>query len=63
VLAALSSAGETDPALADVLAWLGSYPRYAGAPAHRYAKWVTEVARFSFIPATTDIGQPAGPAR
>ena len=61
VMAELSSAGETDPALADVLAWLGSYPRYAGAPAHRYAKWVTDVARFSFTPATTDVGRTAVP--
>ncbi|HET9080895.1 MAG TPA: P-loop NTPase fold protein, partial [Trebonia sp.] len=52
VTAALSQAGEADPALADVLTWFGNYPHYAGAPAHRYAKWATEVARFSFTPST-----------
>lgn len=61
VTAALRPAGEVEPALADVLAWLGHYPRYAGAPAHRYAKWVTDVARFSFTPATTDVGHTAVP--
>ena len=45
------AAGESESALADVRAWLASYPRYAGAPAHRFAKWATEVARFSFTPA------------
>jgi hypothetical protein len=53
VAVALSQGSEADSALADVLSWLGSYPRYAGAPAHRYAKWATEVARFSFTPPTT----------
>ena len=53
VMAALSQGSEADPALADVLTWFGSNLRYAGAPAHRYAKWATEVARFSFTPSTT----------
>jgi hypothetical protein len=55
VAAALSQGSEADPTLADVLTWLGSYPGYAGAPAHRYAKWATEVARFSFTPSSTTI--------
>lgn len=55
VTAALSQGSEADPALADVVTWLGSYPRYAGAPAHRFAKWATEVARFSFTPSITTI--------
>jgi hypothetical protein len=54
----LSSAGGADPPLADVLTWLSGYSRYAGAPAHRYAKWATEVARFSFTP-TTDVASTA----
>jgi hypothetical protein len=53
VVVALSQGSEADSALADVLTWFGSYPRYAGAPAHRYAKWATEVTRFSFTPSTT----------
>ena len=44
-----------DPALGDVLSWLARYPRYANAPAHRYAKWAMEVARFSFTPTTADV--------
>jgi hypothetical protein len=55
VTAALSQGSEADPTLADVVTWLGSYPRYAGAPAHRFAKWATEVARFSFTPSITTI--------
>jgi hypothetical protein len=47
--------GAADPALADVLSWLARYPRYANAPAHRYAKWAMEVARFSFTPTTADV--------
>ncbi len=46
---------DPDPALADVLSWLARYPRYANAPAHRYAKWATDVARFSFTPTTADV--------
>jgi KAP family P-loop domain len=48
-------AGAADPALADVLRWLARYPRYANGPAHRYAKWAMEVARFSFTPTTADV--------
>jgi hypothetical protein len=48
-------AGAADPALTDVLGWLARYPRYANAPAHRYAKWAMEVARFSFTPTTADV--------
>jgi hypothetical protein len=62
VTAGLSQPGVADPALAELLAWLGSYPRYAGAPAHRYAKWAIEVARFSFTPTTTDVVHAAAPA-
>jgi hypothetical protein len=58
VTVGLSPAGRADPALADVLTWLSGYSRYAGAPAHRYAKWATEVARFSFTP-TTDVASTA----
>ena len=54
VTAGLSPAKGAEPALKDVLTWLSGYSRYAGAPAHRYAKWATEVARFSFTP-TTDV--------
>jgi KAP-like P-loop domain-containing protein len=54
VTAALNAANGVDPALAGVLTWLSGYPRYARAPAHRYAKWATEVARFSFTPTTAD---------
>jgi hypothetical protein len=52
---ARTTAGAADPALADVLSWLARYPRYANAPAHRYAKWAMEVARFSFTPTTADV--------
>ena len=52
---ASAPAGAADPALADVLSWLARYPRYANAPAHRYAKWAMEVARFSFTPTTADV--------
>ena len=55
VLPAPAPAGVADPALADVLSWLARYPRYANAPAHRYAKWAMEVARFSFTPTTADV--------
>ncbi len=37
------------------------YPRYANAPAHRYAKWAMEVARFSFTPTTADVIRAATP--
>ena len=47
-------AGAADPALGDVLSWLARYPRYANAPAHRYAKWAMKVARFSFTPTTAE---------
>lgn len=52
---ALAPAGAADAAPADVLSWLARYPRYANAPAHRYAKWAMEVARFSFTPTTADV--------
>jgi hypothetical protein len=52
---ASAPAGAADSALADVLSWLARYPRYANAPAHRYAKWAMEVARFSFTPTTADV--------
>lgn len=39
------------------------YPRYANAPAHRYAKWAMEVARFSFTPTTADVIRAATPLR
>jgi len=52
---ASAPAGAADPARADVLSWLARYPRYANAPAHRYAKWAMEVARFSFTPTTADV--------
>ena len=52
---AAAPAGAADPALADVLVWLARNPRYANAPAHRYAKWALEVARFSFTPTTADV--------
>jgi hypothetical protein len=51
----VAPAGTADPALADVLSWLAQYPRYANAPAHRYAKWAMEVARFSFTATTADV--------
>lgn len=52
---AVAPAGAADPPLADVLSWLARYPRYSNAPAHRYAKWAIEVARFSFTPTTADV--------
>jgi hypothetical protein len=52
---ASAPADAADPALADVLSWLARYPRYANAPAHRYAKWAMEVARLSFTPTTADV--------
>ena len=56
-------AGAADPALADLLSWLARYPRYANAPAHRYAKWAIKVARFSFTPTTADVIRAATPPR
>src|SRR5207244_1034229 len=56
-------AGAADPALADVAGWLARYPRYANAPAHRYAKWAMKVARFSFTPTTADVIRAATPPR
>ena len=56
-------AGAADPALGDVLSWLARYPRYANAPAHRYAKWAMKVARFSFTPTTADVIRAATPPR
>jgi hypothetical protein len=52
---ASAPAGAADPALADVLSWIARNPSYANAPAHRYAKWALEVARFSFTPTTADV--------
>jgi len=52
-----------DPDLADVLDWLARYPRYGNAPAHRYAKWAIEVARFSFTPTPADVIRAATPPR
>ena len=60
---ALTPADTADPALADVLSWLARYPRYANAPAHRYATWAMEVARFSFTPTTADVIRAATPPR
>jgi len=60
---ALASAEAADPALADVLNWLVRYPRYADAPAHRYASWAMEVARFSFTPTTAEVIRAATPPR
>jgi len=60
-LPAAAPADAVDPALADVLSWLARYPRYANAPAHRYAKWAMEVARFSFTPTTADVIHAAVP--
>jgi hypothetical protein len=57
VAAGLVPAGAAESALADVHNWLAGYPRYAWAPAHRFATWATEVARFSFTPAAA-----SGPA-
>jgi hypothetical protein len=48
---------------ADMDSWLARYPRYANAPAHRYAKWAMEVARFSFTPTNADVIRAATPAR
>jgi hypothetical protein len=60
---ALTPANTADLALADVLSWLARYPRYANAPAHRYATWAMEVARFSFTPTTADVIRAATPPR
>jgi hypothetical protein len=56
-------ADAADPGLDDVLNWLARYPRYANAPAHRYAKWAMKVARFSFTATTADIIRAAKPPR
>jgi hypothetical protein len=61
--AASAPAVAADPALDDVGDWLARYPRYADAPAHRYAKWAMEVARFSFTPTTVDVIRAAKPSR
>jgi len=42
---ALTPADAADPALAGVLSWLARYPRYANAPAHRYATWAARAWR------------------
>lgn len=60
---ATAPADAADPALDDVRDWLARYPRYANAPAHRYAKWAMEVARFSFTPTTVDVIRAAKPSR
>jgi hypothetical protein len=46
-----ASASATEQ-LTDVTRWLAAHPRYARAPADRYAPWVREVSRFSFSPLT-----------
>ncbi|MFI5952555.1 P-loop NTPase fold protein [Cryptosporangium sp. NPDC051539] len=38
-----------DPEDGVVRRWLAAHPRYGNAPAHRFAEWVPQVARFSFV--------------
>jgi hypothetical protein len=43
--------------------WITQHPRLADAPSHRFADWISEVARFSFVSATETSHKAGGPSR